>query len=209
MAQFFEVHPDNPQPRLIRQAVEIINKGGVIVYPTDSAYALGCHIGDKAAMDRIRHIRRLDDKHNFTLLCTDLSQVSTFTRMGNDAHRLIKKLTPGPFTFLLDATHEVPRRLQHAKKKTIGVRIPNNTIAQQLVEELGEPLLTSTLILPGEAEPLNDPYEIRELLEHQIDLVISSGYLDTELTTVIACSDQGIDIVRQGKGYAPMLENGL
>ena len=207
MAQFFEIHPENPQQRLIRQAVEMINQGGVIVYPTDSAYALGCHIGDKAAMDAIRSIRRLDDKHNFTLLCSDLSQVSTFTRMGNDAHRLIKKLTPGPFTFLLDATHEVPRRLQHPKKKTIGVRIPDNAIARMLVDELGEPLLTSTLILPSESEPMNDPYEIREVLEHQVALVMSSGYLDTELTTVIACSDQGIEIIRQGKGQAPMLEN--
>ena len=209
MAQFFEIHPDNPQQRLIRQAVEIINQGGVIVYPTDSAYALGCHIGDKAAMDIIRSIRRLDDKHNFTLLCSDLSQVANFTRMGNDAHRLIKKLTPGPFTFLLDATHEVPRRLQHPKKKTIGVRIPDNKIAQMLVEELGEPLLTSTLIMPGETEPMNDPYEIRDLLEHQVALVMSSGYLDTELTTVIACTDGGIEVVRQGKGRASMLENGL
>ena len=207
MAQFFEIHPDNPQQRLIRQAVDIIHKGGVIVYPTDSAYALGCHIGDKTAMDRIRQIRRLDDKHNFTLLCSDLSQVSTFTRMDNDAHRLIKKLTPGPFTFLLDATHEVPRRLQHSKKKTIGVRSPDHAIARMLVSELAEPLLTSTLIMPGETEALYDPYEIREILEHQVDLVISGGYLDAELTTVIACTDQGMEIVRQGKGRAPMLEH--
>ena len=208
MAQFFEIHPDNPQQRLIKQAVEIINKGGVIIYPTDSAYALGCHIGDKAAMDTIRQIRRLDDKHNFTLLCSDLSQVSNFTKMGNDAHRLIKKLTPGPFTFLLDATHEVPRRLQHPKKKTIGVRIPDHSVAHMLVSELGEPLLTSTLILPGETEAMPDPYEIREILEHQVDLIMSVGYIDPQLTTVIACTQEGIEIVRQGKGLAPMLENG-
>ncbi len=207
MAQFFEIHPDNPQQRLIKQAVEIINKGGVIIYPTDSSYALGCQIGDKAAMDAIRQIRRLDDKHNFTLLCSDLSQVSNFTKMGNDAHRLIKKLTPGPFTFLLDATHEVPRRLQHPKKKTIGVRIPNHNVAQMLVSELGEPLLTSTLILPGETEAMNDPYEIRQILEHQVALIMSVGYLDPQLTTVIACTHEGMEIVRQGKGLAPMLEN--
>jgi len=206
MAQFFEIHPDNPQQRLIRQAAEIVRKGGVIAYPTDSSYALGCHIGDKAAMDTIRRIRRLDDKHNFTLCCSDLTQVSTFTKMGNDAHRLIKKLTPGPFTFLLDATREVPRRLQHPKKKTIGVRIPDNRVAAMLLEELGEPLLTATLILPGDEEALSDPYEIRLGLEHELDLVMSTGTIEARATTVIACGDNGIEIVRQGIGIAPMLE---
>ncbi|TPQ28137.1 L-threonylcarbamoyladenylate synthase [Methylomonas sp. EFPC3] len=206
MAQYFEIHPKNPQPRLIQQALNILRDGGVIAYPTDTSYALGCQIGDKAAMDTIRAIRRLDDNHNFTLICTDLSQVSTFTKMGNDAHRLIKKLTPGPFTFLLDATREVPRRLQHPKKKTIGVRIPDHVIARTLVEQLGEPLLTTTLIMPGETDALADPYEIRQRLEKELALVIDGGVIEHQSTTVIACGDKTIEIVRQGIGIAPMLE---
>lgn len=206
MAEFIEIHPKNPQPRLIQQAVEELRRGGVIVYPTDASYALGAQIGNKQAMDVIRRIRRLDDNHNFALLCTDLSQVSTFTKMGNDAHRLIKKLTPGPFTFLLDATREVPRRLQHPKKKTIGVRIPDHRIAQALVALLGEPLLTSTLILPGEDDALADPYEIRKKLDHEVDLIIDGGIVEYQPTTVIACVDNVIEIVRQGIGIAPMLE---
>lgn len=206
MAQFFQIHPQTPQMRLIRQAVEIIRVGGVISYPTDTSYAIACHIGDKAAMDKIRRIRRLDEKHNFTLACKDLTQVSTFTKMGNDAHRLIKKLTPGPFTFLLDATREVPRRLQHPKKKSVGVRIPDHPIALLLVEELGEPLLTATLIMPGEEDALSDPFEIRQRLEHELDLVIDAGIIDYQPTTVIGCEDNKISIVRQGIGKAPMLE---
>lgn len=206
MAEYLEIHPKNPQPRLIQQAVEILRRGGVIVYPTDTSYALGAQIGDKQAMDTIRRIRRLDDNHNFTLLCNDLSQVSTFTKMGNDAHRLIKKLTPGPFTFLLDATREVPRRLQHPKKKTIGVRIPDHRIAQALIAELGEPLLTSTMILPGEEDAMVDPYDIRERLDRELDLIIDGGVIDYQPTTVIACVDNVIEIVRQGIGLAPMLE---
>lgn len=206
MAEFLEIHPQNPQPRLIQQVVNIIRNGGVIVYPTDASYALGAQIGDKQAMDKIRRIRRLDDNHNFTLLCTDLSQVSTFTKMGNDAHRLIKSLTPGPFTFLLDATREVPRRLQHPKKKTIGVRITDNRIARALLEELGEPLLTTTMILPGEDVALADPYEIRQKLDKELDLIIDGGIIDYKPTTVIACTDKVIEIVRQGIGQAPMLE---
>ncbi|WP_347986779.1 L-threonylcarbamoyladenylate synthase [Methylomonas sp. AM2-LC] len=206
MAVFSEIHPKNPQPRLIQQAVDIIRRGGVIAYPTDASYALGAQVGDKQAMDIIRRIRRLEDDHNFTLLCTDLSQVSTFTKMGNDAHRLIKKLTPGPFTFLLDATREVPRRLQHPKKKTIGVRIPDHRIAQALVEELGEPMLSSTLILPGEEEAMMDPYDIREKLEHELDLIIDGGIVEYQPTTVIACTNNIFEIVRQGIGIAPMLE---
>src|SRR5574343_1828087 len=186
MADFLEIHPQNPQPRLIQQAVNIIRNGGVIVYPTDASYALGAQIGDKQAMDKIRRIRRLDDNHNFTLLCNDLSQVSTFTKMGNDAHRLIKTLTPGPFTFLLDATREVPRRLQHAKKKTIGVRITDNKIARALLAELGEPLLTSSLLIPGiDEHDLADPYDIRQRLDHQVDLIIDAGVIANQLTTVI------------------------
>lgn len=207
MAEFLEIHPQNPQPRLIQQAVAIIRAGGVIVYPTDASYALGAQIGDKQAMDSIRRIRRLDDNHNFTLLCNDLSQVSTFTKMGNDAHRLIKTLTPGPFTFLLDATREVPRRLQHPKKKTIGVRITDNRIARALLEELGEPMLTTTMILPGEDEAMSDPYDIRQRLDRELDLIIDGGIIDYKPTTVIACTDNLIEIVRQGIGVAPMLEN--
>ncbi len=206
MAEFLEIHPKNPQPRLIQQAVEVLRRGGVIAYPTDASYALGAQIGDKQAMDTIRRIRRLDENHNFTLICTDLSQVATFTKMGNDAHRLIKKLTPGPFTFLLDATREVPRRLQHAKKKTIGVRIPDHRIAQALVEQLGEPLLTSTLIFTGEEEAPADPYEIRERLEHELDMIIDGGIIEYQPTTIIACVDNVIEIVRQGVGIAAMLE---
>lgn len=184
----------------------MLRRGGVIVYPTDTSYALGAQIGDKQAMDVMRRIRRLGDDHNFTLICTDLSQVSTFTKMGNDAHRLIKKLTPGPFTFLLDATREVPRRLQHPKKKTIGVRIPDHRIAQALVEQLGEPLLTTTLILPGEDDAMTDPYEIRQRLDRELDLIIDGGSIEHQPTTVIACVDNVFEIVRQGIGLAPMLE---
>jgi len=206
MAEYLEIHPQNPQPRLIQQVVDVIRTGGVIVYPTDTSYALGAQIGDKHAMDRIRRIRRLDDNHNFTLLCTDLSQVSTFTKMGNDAHRLIKNLTPGPFTFLLDATREVPRRLQHPKKKTIGVRISDNRIARAILQELGEPMLTTTMILPGEEEAMADPYDIREKLEKELDLIVDGGIIPFQPTTIVACMDSGIEIVRQGVGIARMLE---
>jgi tRNA threonylcarbamoyl adenosine modification protein (Sua5/YciO/YrdC/YwlC family) len=205
MAQFFAIHPENPQLRLIHRAVEIIKKGGIIAYPTDVSYALACHIGDKQALDKIRRIRQLDDKHDFTLVCNDLTQVSTFTKMGNNAHRLIKALTPGPFTFILDATREVPRRLQHPKKKTIGIRIPDHPVAQLLVKELQEPLFSSTLILPGDDEGLSDPYDIRERLEHELDLVIDAGMILCEETTIIAFFDHNPEIVRQGKGLAPML----
>lgn len=205
MSQYFEIHPENPQIRLIRRAVEIIRNGGVIVYPTDSSYAIACHIGDKSALDKIRRIRQLDDKHNFTLVCQDLTQVSNFAKIGNDAYRLIKALTPGPFTFILIATREVPRRLQHPKRKTIGIRIPDHPVAQLLVSELNEPLFSSTLILPGEDYSLADPYEIRNRLEHELDLVIDAGIIDYQPTTVIVFSDSGPEIVRQGKGIAPML----
>ena len=206
MAQFFEIHPENPQLRLIHRAVEIIRKGGVIVYPTDSSYALACQLDDKQALDRIRRIRQLDDKHNFTLVCKDLTQVSTFTKIGNDAYRLIKVLTPGPYTFILDATREVPRRLQHPKKKTIGVRIPNHSVAQLLLQELGEALFSSTLILPGKTEAMTDPYDIKNQLEHELDLIIDAGIIDSEETTMIEFSNDGAEIIRQGKGLAPMLD---
>jgi len=206
MAQFFAIHPENPQLRLIHRAIEIIRQGGVIAYPTDSSYAIACHIGDKQAMDKIRSIRQLDDKHDFTIVCKDLAQVSNFTKIGNDAYRLIKALTPGPFTFLLDATREVPRRLQHPKKKTIGIRIPDNTVALLLVKELEEPLLSTSLILPGSNDALVDPYVIRDRLEHQLDLVIDAGIVEFEQTTIIEFSGNGPKILRQGKGIAPMLD---
>ena len=205
MVQFFEIHPENPQLRLIHQAVDIIRKGGVIAYPTDSSYALACQVGDKQAMDKIRRIRQLDDKHNFTLVCKDLTQVSTFTKIGNDAYRLIKALTPGPFTFILEATREVPRRLQHPKKKTIGIRIPDHPVTQLLLQELGEALFSSTLALPGSAEAIDDPYDIKDKLEHELDLIIAVGIIEHEQTTMIEFSNDGIEIVRQGKGLAPML----
>ncbi|MEN8176545.1 MAG: L-threonylcarbamoyladenylate synthase, partial [Pseudomonadota bacterium] len=176
MAQFFQIHPDNPQSRLIRHAVDIIRDGGLVAYPTDSAYALGCHIGDKKAQDRIRHIRRLDDKHNFTLVCRDLSEISTYAKVDNTHYRLLKSLTPGPYTFIFVATRQVPRRLQNEKRKTIGIRVPDNRIALDLLETLGEPLMSSTLLLPGDDVPLTDPYDIRETLEHAVDLVIDGGY---------------------------------
>ena len=205
MAQFFEIHPENPQLRLIHQAVDIIRKGGVIAYPTDSSYALACQVGDKQAMDKIRRIRQLDDKHNFTLVCKDLTQVSTFTKISNDAYRLIKALTPGPFTFILEATREVPRRLQHKKKKTIGIRIPDHPVTQLLLQELGEALFSSTLALPGSSEVIDDPYDIKDKLEHELDLIIAAGIIEHEETTMIEFSNDGIEIVRQGKGLALML----
>lgn len=205
MAQFFEIHPKNPQPRLIFQAANILRKGGVIVYPTDSSYALACHIGDKQALDKIKRIRQLDDKHNFSLVCKDLAQCSSFAKLSNDAHRLIKTLTPGPFTFIVDATKEVPRRMIHAKRKTIGIRIPNNNIALAIVEELGEPLLSASMILPDEEYALGDPYEIREKLDNELDLIIDAGIVEGKNSTIISCTDGQVEIIRQGIGEAPML----
>jgi tRNA threonylcarbamoyl adenosine modification protein (Sua5/YciO/YrdC/YwlC family) len=206
MAQFFAIHPENPQLRLIHRAVEILQQGGVIVYPTESSYALGCHVGDKQAADKIRRIRQLDEKHDFTLVCHDLTQISQFTKMSNNAHRLIKALTPGPFTFILDATREVPRRLQHPRKKTIGIRLPGHPVAQLLVKELQEPLLSATLILPGDEAGMTDPFEIRSRLEHEVDLVIDAGMIECDRTTIIGFSDHGPEILRQGIGIATMLK---
>jgi tRNA threonylcarbamoyl adenosine modification protein (Sua5/YciO/YrdC/YwlC family) len=202
MSQFFQIHPDNPQPRLIKQAVEIINKGGLVVYPTDCAYAIGCHLGDKKALDRIRDIRRLDDKHNFTLVMSDLSELGVYAKVENHLFRLLKANTPGAFTFILEATKEVPKRVIQPKRRTVGIRIPDNNIVRALVKELGQPLLSSTLILPNEVEPLTDPYEIRQALEHSVDLVIDGGYCDTQTTTVIDLSGEIPIIARQGKGDA-------
>jgi tRNA threonylcarbamoyl adenosine modification protein (Sua5/YciO/YrdC/YwlC family) len=200
MSQFFQIHPDNPQLRLIRQAADIVRAGGVIVYPTDSAYALGCQIGDKAALDRIRRIRRLDDRHNFTLVCRDLSEIATYARLDNSVYRLLKHHTPGPYTFVLKATSEVPRRLMHPKRRTVGLRVPDNIITQALLGDMREPLMSVTLIMPGDELPLIDPYEIRELLEHQVDLVIDGGYCGMEATTVVDLADDVPMLLRAGKG---------
>jgi tRNA threonylcarbamoyl adenosine modification protein (Sua5/YciO/YrdC/YwlC family) len=200
VAQYFEVHPVNPQPRLIRQAVEIVRGGGLIALPTDSSYALGCHLGDKAAQERIRRLRRLDDKHNFTLLCADLSQLAQYARVGNADFRLLKAHTPGAYTFILPATREVPRRLQHAKRKTIGLRVPDHPVVHALLAQLGEPLMTVTLIPPGEQLPVSDPHEIRERYEHEIDLVIDAGPCGMEPTTVVALEDGVAELRRVGKG---------
>lgn len=200
MAQFFQIHPDNPQQRLIQQAAEIVRKGGVIAYPTDSAYAIGCHIGDKSAIDRIRALRQLDKNHNFTLMCRDLSELSSYAKVDNLVYRMLKNHTPGQYTFILEATSEVPRRLMHAKRKTIGLRVPDNAIALALLAELGEPLMSVTLHMPGDEYPMSDPYDIRDSLQHQLDLVIDGGYCGLETTTVIDLTGEVPVLVRQGIG---------
>jgi tRNA threonylcarbamoyl adenosine modification protein (Sua5/YciO/YrdC/YwlC family) len=200
VAQFFSVHPDNPQARLIRSAVDIIRDGGVIAYPTDSCYALGCHIGDKAAMERIRRIRNVDERHHFTLLCQGLSEVGQFAKVDNLQFRLMRANTPGSYTFILRATRDVPRRLLHPPRHTIGVRIPNHAVARALLEALGEPILSSTLILPAHGVALNDAAEIRRHLEHELDLVIDAGPCDGQMTTVIDLSTDAPRLVREGKG---------
>ncbi|MEH6576470.1 MAG: L-threonylcarbamoyladenylate synthase [Amphritea sp.] len=200
MSQFFQIHPENPQARLISQAVEIINKGGVVVYPTDCAYALGCHLGDKSALEKIKRIRKLDDKHNFTLVCPDLSALGTYAKVDNKDYRLLKAHTPGAYTFILNATTEVPRRLLHPKRRTIGLRIPGNKIALDLMDALGEPIMSTSLIMPGEDQPLMDPYEIRDLLQHEVDLVIDGGYCGMEATSVINLIDDVPVVVREGAG---------
>lgn len=200
MSQFFSIHPDNPQHRLIKQASEIVRKGGIIVYPTDSAYALGCHVGDKKALDKIRQIRQLDKNHNFTLMCRDLSELSVYAKVDNQLYRSIKAHTPGPYTFILEATSEVPRRLMHPKRKTIGLRVPGNPIALELLEDLGEPIMSVTLIMPGDEYPLTDPYDIRDMLEHHVDLIVEGGYCGLEPTTVVDLSGDAPVIVRQGMG---------
>lgn len=202
MSQFFQIHPDNPQQRLIKQAVEIINKGGVVVYPTDSAYAIGCHLDDKAAVDRIRAIRKLDDKHNFTLVCGDLSGLGNYAKVDNHVFRLLKAHTPGAYTFILEATKEVPNRVIQPKRRTIGIRVPDNNIVRDLVTQLNQPLLSSTLIMPGDTLPLMDPYEIREQLEHAVDLIIDGGHCGVEATTVVDLTGGTPVVMREGKGDA-------
>ena len=200
MSQYFQIHPETPQPRLVRQAVDLLRRGAVVVYPTDTCYAIGCGIGDKQAIDRIRAIRRLDDRHNFTLVCRDLSEIGTYARVDNTVYRLVKAFTPGPYTFLLPATREVPRRLQHPKRKTIGIRVPANAIAQALLAELGEPLMSTTMQLPGDEFPLSDPLEIRERLERQVDLVIDGGIGGLEPTTVVDLVSGSPEVIREGAG---------
>ncbi|HXF79274.1 MAG TPA: L-threonylcarbamoyladenylate synthase [Usitatibacter sp.] len=199
MAQYFSVHPEDPQPRLVRHAVEIIREGGVVAYPTDSCYALGCHIGDKAAMERIRRIRDVDERHHFTLMCRSLSEVGQFAKVDNLQYRLMRANTPGSYTFILRATRDVPRRLL-TPRHTIGVRIPDHVVAQALLEALGEPLLSSTLILPAHGQPLNDAQEIRRFLEHQVEVVIDAGPCEGEVTTVIDLATDAPRLVREGRG---------
>ncbi|MBG6180962.1 L-threonylcarbamoyladenylate synthase [Arthrobacter sp. CAN_A1] len=200
MAKFFDVHPEDPQPRAIGQIVDVVRSGGLIAYPTDSCYALGAQLGNKDALDRIRSIRKLDSKHHFTLVCKDFSQLGQFVHIDNDVFRSIKAVTPGSYTFILPATKEVPRRLLHPKKKTVGVRIPNHRMVQALLEELGEPLLSSTLLLPAQEAPLTQGWEIKEELDHQVDAVIESGDCGAEPTTVIDFSSGTAEVVRYGMG---------
>lgn len=200
MTQIFRIHPDNPQKRLIHQAVSILRDGGVIVYPTDAAYAFGCALGNKAALERIVQIRQLNDKHNFTIACHNLSSLAIYARVDNWVYRLLKHNTPGAYTFILAATAEVPRRLMHPKRKTIGMRIPDNAIALALLEELGEPIMTTTLIMPGEKEPLIDPEEIYDQVSKRVDLVIDGGWGGLEVTTVVDMADTAAVILREGKG---------
>lgn len=200
MSQYFYIHPHNPQPRLIKQAVMFIRDGSVVAYPTDSAYALGCHIGDKPAMERIIRLRELDERHNFTLLCRDLSDIATYAKVDNATYRLLKTHTPGAYTFILQATSEVPRRLLHPKRKTIGIRIPDHAICQALLAELGEPLLTSTLLMPAETDPLNDPEIIRDRLGSRLDLIIDGGTSTLESTTVVDLTGDAPQVMRVGRG---------
>jgi tRNA threonylcarbamoyl adenosine modification protein (Sua5/YciO/YrdC/YwlC family) len=206
MAQYFSIHPDNPQLRLIKQAGRIFLDGGVGVYPTDSSYAIGCSIGNKTAMDRIRRIRKIDDSHNFTLVARDLSEIATYAKIGDEQYRLIKATTPGPYTFILPATRQVPRRLQNPRRKTIGLRIPDSRITQCLIEELGEPIMSSTLILPGEQLPISDPAVIRSKLEHEVDLVIDGGFCGVDPSTVVSWVEDQPSVIRIGRGDpAPFL----
>jgi len=200
MNEYLQVHPANPDARVIRQAARVLVEGGVIVYPTDSTYALGCHIGDKAALERIRRIRQLDKNHNFTLVCSDLSSLASYALVSNSAYRILKAYTPGPYTFILKATPEVPRRLLHPKRKTIGLRVPDNEVAQQILATLGEPIIITSLILPGESEQLMDPYEMRLKIGKLVDLIIDGGACGLEPTTMIDLVEGAPTVVRIGKG---------
>ncbi|MFL6548337.1 MAG: L-threonylcarbamoyladenylate synthase [Povalibacter sp.] len=199
-SHYFEIHPKDPQPRLIRQAVEIIRAGGIVVYPTDSCYALGCHIGDKAAMERISRLRETDKHHHFTLICRDLSEISKYARVSNQQYRTLKAFTPGPYTFILPATRETPKRLQHPKRSTIGIRVPDHIVPRLIMDELGEPLMSSTLLMPGEEVPMTDGKEIQERLYHNVDAVIDGGNCGMEPTSVIDLAGPAPVITRRGKG---------
>jgi tRNA threonylcarbamoyl adenosine modification protein (Sua5/YciO/YrdC/YwlC family) len=200
VSQYLSIHSENPQERLIAKAVDSLRRGGVMIYPTDSVYAIGCHIGDKSALERIRFIRQLDKNHNFTLVCRDLSELGSYARVENSAFRLLKSKTPGPFTFILNATSEVPKRLQHPKRKTIGIRVPNSAIVKALLEELREPIMSVTLTMPDDQYPLTDPYEIKQLMNHHVDVIIDGGYCGLEPTTVIDLTDHRPQLLRQGAG---------
>lgn len=205
MSPLFQIHPDNPQQRLIRGAVDLLRAGGVIVYPTDSCYALGCHIGDKDALEQMRRIRQVDDKHYFTLMCRDMAEMATYANIDNVAYRLIKNLTPGPYTFILPAMKIVPKRLLHPKRKTVGVRVPDNAICQALLAELGEPILSTTLLLPGDGQSISDPYEIRDTIGNQVQLIIDGGFCGLEATTVVDLTGEMPEVMRKGKGSVEQL----
>lgn len=200
MAQFFQIHPQNPQARLLKQAAQVIDAGGIVALPTDSSYALVCHLDDKGAVDRLRRIRGIDERHHLTLLCRDLSDISTYARVDNRQYRLLKAATPGPYTFILEATREVPRRLSHPSRKTIGLRVPEHAIAQALLAELQQPLLGTTLMLPDSDEPMNDPDEIREALQKQVELVIDGGACSLLPTSVIDLTGESPVVLREGRG---------
>jgi len=206
MALLLSIHPVNPQARLVRQAIAAIRDGSVVVYPTDSSYALGCLIGDKEAMERIERIRQTDKHHNFTLVCRDLSEIATYARVDNIQYRTLKAFTPGPYTFILEATREVPKRLQNPKRRTIGIRVPDNEIARTLLAELGEPIMSSTLLLPGDEAPMTDPQEIKERLDHVVDLVIDGGPGGFEPSSVVDLSGPVPAVVRRGKGDVTAFE---
>jgi tRNA threonylcarbamoyl adenosine modification protein (Sua5/YciO/YrdC/YwlC family) len=205
MAQWLQVHPDNPQARLLKQAVALLAQGQVLAVPTDSSYALVCHLDDKAAVDKMRRIRAVDERHHLTLLCRDLSELSVYAKVDNRQYRLLKACTPGAYTFILEATKEVPRRLSHPQRKTIGLRVPEHKVLQELLSLHGAPLLATTLILPGEDTPLNDPEDIRERLEHQVGAVIDAGACSLEPTTVIDMSGSEPEVLRRGRGNPALL----
>ena len=200
MAQYFEIHPQNPQARLIDQAARILDQGGLAAIPTDSSYALVCHLDDKAAAEKLRRVRGVDERHHLTLICRDLSELASYARVDNQQYRLLKMATPGPFTFILDATKEVPRRVSHPSRRTIGLRVPEHRVAQALLERLGQPLLSTTLIAPGESEPVNDPHEIRSRYEHAVQVVVDAGACPMEPTTVIDLSGSEPALIRLGRG---------
>jgi len=207
MAQLFEIHPENPQLRLVRRAAEIMRTGGVIVYPTDSCYALGCHLGDKDAMERIRRIREADRHHHFTLVCRDLSEISRYAKIDNRQYRLLRKFTPGPYTFLLQATRETPKRLQNPRRKTVGIRVPDHAVPLALLKELGEPIMSSTLLLPGDELPLTNAREIRDRLEHAVDAVLDAGNCGLVPTTVVDLASEPPTLVRRGRGNTRPFES--